>query len=688
MTAIVALLLRCTLFLAAGLICLLILRNGSSASRHWVASLLLIGLLVYPMVYPTVPKWEIPIEKSQEVKESHSFEELFQYLGKLKKEKVEVRESEINHTIPPSVTSSQAERRTSSQKEKHHSLPLHTLLLVGYLLGVAFFLIRYGISYFQVRRMVKKSYPFENKQLYNLVNTLPISQKLKEKTQILKSTDCPTPMVIGVFHPVILLPVYENWTNKDLEIILLHEWGHIHRQDYLLHVLAQISFILYWFHPLVWWVRKIQLKEREKACDEFVINKGVSRTEYAEKLLSISQQLSPVVQLTAISMAKYHDMKKRIISILSINPSHKSFSMKNKFGLGLGTMFTLLTLVVLQPVLALESFESPLELSKAFLNKIDRKPPLVKDIREIIPSSLSMDNSTANFVGSEKKLMFGETDNNPQPTLRPINNSGFVLSAPLPYPEGIMLNPVEIINDRVPSRERSNLKRLKKVLKKQFPFIPGGNAIIQGEKVAVESFYISKEEIDNINYLLFLEDLRKQKRNDDLAIARVRDENWLSLGKEMYEAQQYYHTHPHQMVFPVVNVSYQAAKLYCQWLTDQYKITYPNSFPKDAYFRLPTQAEWLRAARGNSIVNFPWVKFDGLLNTHGCALANTKDHESIEGMYYEREMGLFLSEENSGVPNDNFLLTAPTTAYFLNENGVYNVLGNVSEMLHDVPDQA
>ncbi|MEM7515044.1 MAG: hypothetical protein AAF388_29220, partial [Bacteroidota bacterium] len=27
-------------------------------------------------------------------------------------------------------------------------------------------------------------------------------------------------------------------------------------------------------------------------------------------------------------------------------------------------------------------------------------------------------------------------------------------------------------------------------------------------------------------------------------------------------------------------------------------------------------------------------------------------------------------------------------AYFLNENGVYNVLGNVSEMLHDVPDQA
>lgn len=86
-------------------------------------------------------------------------------------------------------------------------------------------------------------------------------------------------------------------SDEDLTGIIAHELAHIKRRDFLVRWLEWFVFSIYWWNPLVWWIRKQMHVHEELACDERVIEiMSGNRRRYAGSLLNMAELLasSPV----------------------------------------------------------------------------------------------------------------------------------------------------------------------------------------------------------------------------------------------------------------------------------------------------------------------------------------------------------------------------------------------------------
>ncbi|MEO5377170.1 MAG: formylglycine-generating enzyme family protein [Magnetococcus sp. DMHC-6] len=111
---------------------------------------------------------------------------------------------------------------------------------------------------------------------------------------------------------------------------------------------------------------------------------------------------------------------------------------------------------------------------------------------------------------------------------------------------------------------------------------------------------------------------------------------------------------------PVVNVDWNDANDYAQWLTAQGRGT----------FRLPTEAEWEYAARANTNT----VRFWGDGESEACRYANVVTPAA------KRE---FSFTWDTFPCEDNYKTTAPVGKFLPNAFGLYDMLGNVWEWVSD-----
>ena len=80
-----------------------------------------------------------------------------------------------------------------------------------------------------------------------------------------------SPLLIGFFHPCIVLP-NADIPEKDFRYIVLHELTHYKRRDMFYKWLVQITVCLHWFNPLVHLMSREITKACEFSCDEAVLS--------------------------------------------------------------------------------------------------------------------------------------------------------------------------------------------------------------------------------------------------------------------------------------------------------------------------------------------------------------------------------------------------------------------------------
>lgn len=123
---------------------------------------------------------------------------------------------------------------------------------------------------------------------------LSASLRVSRPVVLLESCLANTPMVLGHFRPVILLPLglLTGMSSERIESILLHELAHIRRYDYLLNAFQRLVQGLLFYHPAVWWISGVVRTERENCCDDVVVAMTGNPQEYADALVALEQSRS------------------------------------------------------------------------------------------------------------------------------------------------------------------------------------------------------------------------------------------------------------------------------------------------------------------------------------------------------------------------------------------------------------
>lgn len=213
----------------------------------------------------------------------------------------------------------------------------------------------------------------------------------------------------------------------------------------------------------------------------------------------------------------------------------------------------------------------------------------------------------------------------------------------------------------------TQLVKVPKTLKKNFSVIPTGLAVTSGDTVSVQSFFISKWEVTNSEYRTFLADLKASNKLNEYKMALPDTSQWIMKGATMNAFKDYYFSHPAYDNYPVVNITYENAVKYCEWFTEKC-----NANPRNAQklkFRLPLREEFLRACRGDKHNNLYSWDGSNLRNSKGLILCNHTRVDSTAGV--------------AGNLYDNADITAPSKSYWPNDFNIYNLNGNVAEMLHE-----
>jgi bla regulator protein blaR1 len=116
------------------------------------------------------------------------------------------------------------------------------------------------------------------------MSALPV--KLRRRVQFLTSVEVVSPVAVGYLHPAVVMPpgLLRRLEEGELQQVLLHELAHLARYDDWMALVARGICALLVLHPLSAPVLGRIEREREMACDDFVVAQTGSARNYARSL--------------------------------------------------------------------------------------------------------------------------------------------------------------------------------------------------------------------------------------------------------------------------------------------------------------------------------------------------------------------------------------------------------------------
>src|SRR5438477_1762840 len=215
-----------------------------------------------------------------------------------------------------------------------HVLP--ALFVAAWLCGFVMVLRVWCVRWSHISRAIREAVPLREGREVEALRRIEGITGMQQRIELLSSRASLEPGIFGIAHPVLVWPegISERLDDAHLEAILAHELWHVRRRDNLAASMHMVVEAIFWFHPLVWWLGARLVEERERACDEEVLESGSDRHVYAESILKICEFCveSPLDCVSGVTGA---DLEKRIVRIMTEGLARRlNFSRKLLLSLG------------------------------------------------------------------------------------------------------------------------------------------------------------------------------------------------------------------------------------------------------------------------------------------------------------------------------------------------------------------
>lgn len=337
-----------------------------------------------------------------------------------------------------------------------------------------------------------------------------------------------SPLTIGFFKPVILLPVaaMNNLSTQQVEAILLHELSHIRRYDYLVNILVAVIHTILYFNPFVKRFMNAIEGERENCCDEMVLQFEYDKVSYASALLTLEKQAAQH-QLLAIAANGKNTLLHRIERIVGMQKK-PTFNITHFVGVAasLILIFVINSFIISGKEkinLQMEGFNSPL----AMFSSDHYDAPAIQE-------KILNENKSTYLVASANTIKDRKATIN-FPVRNDLHANGIPVPPPAPDNADLFHVGYDAIDGSLTTEQKEKVKNTveatKKVLRNEWneveKTIPDG-LTAQEKQMAQQEYYANLEKLDwknveqNIKAQINTIDLDKINENLNAAIVKAK----------------------------------------------------------------------------------------------------------------------------------------------------------------------
>ena len=232
------------------------------------------------------------------------------------------------------------------------------LLIFVWVCGSIFHFIRLYISSKDVQRAIKDTSCEADGRVREKLKEIDPSCKLPVYT----CSGITVPVLAGYFHPAIYIPDY-SYSDMELHYILLHEYTHWKRKDIWKKFFVNIIWVVIWWNPAVYAVRKEVSNLIEFRCDRklAITLSDVDIVDYLVALRSSFQRAhTPMIKTSLytiefVNTAKRHTISQRFDLLISIHEN----SRRRLFSQGILILLASLWMVASHYFILQPKYETP-----------------------------------------------------------------------------------------------------------------------------------------------------------------------------------------------------------------------------------------------------------------------------------------------------------------------------------------